>query len=55
MINILLIFFNQKYATEKPVTYFDFFYKKHNNLMKAATISINANAFSAIYDFVSGT
>lgn len=23
--------------------------------MKAATISINANAFSAIYDFASGT
>lgn len=32
-----------KYATEKPVTYFDFLTKKHNNLMKAATISINAN------------
>ena len=27
MINILLIFFNQKYATEKSVTYFDFFIK----------------------------
>ena len=45
----------KKYATEKSVTYFDFLTKKHNNLMKAATISINANAFSAIYDLASGT
>ena len=44
----------QKYATEKPVTYFDFLLK-HNNLMKTVTISINAIAFSAIYDLASGT
>ena len=44
MINKLLIFLNQKYATEKSVTYFDLILK-HNNLMKAATISINTNAF----------
>lgn len=45
----------KKYATEKSVTYFDFLIQKHNNLMKAATISINAIAFSAIYDLASGT
>lgn len=45
----------KKYATEKPVTYFDFLEKKHNNLMKTVTISINAIAFSAIYDLASGT
>lgn len=45
----------KKYATEKSVTYFDLIFLKHNNLMKAATISINANAFSAIYDLASGT
>lgn len=45
----------QKNTQQKSLLRILTLFLKHNNLMKAATISINANAFSAIYDFASGT
>ena len=55
MINILLIFLTKNTQQKSLLRILTFLYYKHNNLMKAATISINTNAFSAIYDLASGT